>query len=217
MLKSNLPLWLCVAVPFLAAAWGFFVWMYPRGSRLCVIPKCVGSLVCVVSACLPLWLRGQSAAVNPVVWALLFCTLGDLLIEWKVVLGGLSFSVAHVLLIWWILGQGSVFWVSFFLWVFCVAVFFLLFLNDRPQIGNLILPMAGYILILTGDFALGAVLPVLQGGRFIPLAAGLACFVVSDAILGKNHFSGYSKGKHRTLMALYYAALFLISITWWLQ
>ena len=209
--------WLCISIPLLAVCYGLLVWLYPRVKKqYSVIPKCVGSLVCVASAWYAVTASGEAPWCQPVVWALLFCMLGDLLIEWNLIAGGLSFAAAHTVLIFWIFSQGFMHFGSIFVWLVSITAVCSVLRIEFHSMGLMAPLLILFAMILTGDFALAAVLPFLQGVAYLPLAAGLFCFVASDTILGKDMFGSSVKKNHWSLMALYYAALYLISLALWI-
>lgn len=214
----NLALWLCISLPLLAVCYGLLVWMYPRVKKqYSVIPKCAGSLLCVASAWCAVMVSGGTPWLHPAVWALFFCVLGDLLIEWNLIAGGMAFAAAHTVLIFWIFSQGFMHFGSIFVWMITIVAMCALLRKEVPAMGKMAPLLFLYAMILTGDFALAAVLPFLQGMTYLPLALGLFCFMASDTILGKEVFGSSSKKNYWSLMALYYAALFLISLNLWLS
>lgn len=98
--------WSLVAVPSIAALYCMgFLFKRPGIEKYYVIPKCTGSFLCVGSAALAIAL-GRSASGNwsssmgiMLLLALALCMLGDFLIEYKLLAGGLAFGVAHIVLV----------------------------------------------------------------------------------------------------------------------
>lgn len=208
-------MWSLVAVPVIAALYciGF---LFKRASleKYYVVPKCAASFLCVGSAVLAVGLAGGQPWRHPLFWALVFCLLGDFFIEYKLIAGGLSFGIGHCILIVYALSIVKPKPPAILLWIAGVAVVVLIFKKEIPQMGKLFLPFLIYVTILVGDLATALMLPAVNTG-FIPYAAGLACFVCSDVILGKRLFGHKHPALPIILMILYYAALYLIAAGIW--
>lgn len=210
-------LWLCISLPLLLICYILFSWLSTKiKKQYSVIIKGAGSFLCVASAWLAVSAAGDCPWFHPAVWALFFCMLGDIFIEWNFIAGGLSFSVAHSILIFWMFYQGWMHFGSIFVWLVTLVVLCAVLRKEAQTMGKMAPLLFLYGMLLTGDFALAAVLPFLQGIAYLPMAAGLFCFVASDTVLGKDMFGVSSKRNQWILMALYYGALYFISITLWM-
>lgn len=210
-------LWLCISLPLLLICYVLFSWLGTKiKKQYSVIIKGAGGFLCVTSAWLAVSAAGDCPWFHPAVWALFFCMLGDIFIEWNLIAGGLSFAVAHGILIFWMSYQGWMHFGSIFVWLVTLVVLCAVFRKEVQAMGKMAPLLFLYGMLLTGDFALATVLPFLQGVAYLPMAVGLFCFVASDTVLGKDMFGVSSKKNQWILMALYYGALYFISITLWL-
>ena len=59
-------------------------------------------------------------------------------------------------------------------------------------------------------------LPFLLGAKWTPVAVGAVLFYVSDMLVAKNQLSHWDKKWQKPIMALYWGALYLISVGLWL-
>ena len=217
------PLWLGISVPILAIFYilGIF---FKNGAlvknkslaRYYVLPKCAGSYICVSGAALALACQKENPLVHLVFWALVLCMAGDFFIEMNIIAGGLSFGLAHCLLMAYVLSLSAISLASLVLWIAGIGAALLLFAKNIPSMGRLLAPFLVYITVLIGDFALAAPLAAAKKPCYILLAAGLLCFVASDMLLGKRHFGARQPLMSRLLMFLYYASLYLIQASLWL-
>lgn len=210
----NLLIWNIIALPVLGAVYAV-QFIIPR--KYYLIPKCAGSYICVCTAALALVLEGRNPLADLLFWGLIFCMLGDFFIELNLIAGGISFGAGHILLIIWALGQASFHPASLVVWIAELILMVFVFKKEIPRMGKLFLPFIIYAAVLTGDFAIAAVLPFTAGIRFLPFAAGILSFQVSDMILGKKQFGKPDTFKQKLLMFLYYLALYLIAASLWCQ
>ena len=213
MLAMNLAVWSAVMLPVLAALYITRFWM--NAPKFQVLPKCAGSFVCLGTLGVGLYLSGKQPFAHLAFWALFLFMLGDFLIERRLELGGAAFAAGHLLLITWIVNQGFFTWWCVPVWLVAAGSLLAVFCRDRNRMGRLAGALGLYGAILTASFACAAVLPFIAGDWYWPFAAGLLCFVLSDAVLGKNELHKPSASKQWLLMALYYAALYLIAASFW--
>jgi len=202
----NLLIWNIIALPVLGAVYAV-QFIIPR--KFYLIPKCAGSYICVCTAALALVLEGKNPLTNLVFWGLIFC------MELNLIAGGISFGAGHILLILWALEQAPLHPASLVVWIAELILMVLIFKKEIPLMGKLFIPFIIYAAVLTGDFAAAAVLPFTAGIRFLPFAAGILSFQISDMILGKKQFGKPDTFKQKLLMFLYYLALYLIAASLW--
>lgn len=209
----NFLIWSIAALPLLAAVY-IIQFVIPR--KYYLISKCAGSYICVCTAALALILSGSSPLTHLVFWGLIFCMLGDFLIEFHIVAGGLSFGAGHILFICWLLSLAPLHPASRVLWIGELLLTAFLFRREIPKMGKMLLPFLLYVCVLTGDFSIAVLLPITCGPAFLPVSLGLMSFQVSDMILGKKQFGEPDAFKQKLLMFLYYLALYLIASVLWL-
>ena len=148
-------------------------------------------------------------------WFFLLCTAADALLEISFVPGMLVFGAAHVCLIFWLWGLSSPTWWSLALWVAVYILTAVLFRKELPTLGKLTAPFLLYPALLGGSLALAAPLPFTTGARWWPVALGCLLFYVSDMLVAKNQLSRWPDKWQKPIMALYWAALYLISMGTW--
>ncbi len=178
-----------------------------------VLPKCAGSFLCVITAAFGVLSTGENPFFNPIVIALILCMIGDFLIEYQMIWGGIAFAGAHLLLIFWAVLEAPVSWVCLPVFIVCMGVTIWLFYPNRRRMGGKAAVYLIYAVLLIADLSVAAALSVTSGWQYLPFALGLLCFVASDLILGKQVFGRPSMRKQKLLMALYYLALYLIALT----
>ena len=183
--------------------------------RESLIAKCAGSFLSVASAGTALCLSGRPPLTEPILWFFLLCTAADALLEISFVPGMLLFGGAHACLIIWLWGLAPVGWGSLIVWLTAYAATAWLFRKELPKLGKLLLPFCLYPALLGGSLALGLALPFTAGAGYWPLALGTLCFFVSDMMVAKSELSGLSDWWQKPIMALYWAALYLISSALW--
>ena len=127
----------------------------------------------------------------------------------------LVFGAAHVCLIFWLWGLGSPTWWSLALWVAVYILTAVLFRKELPTLGKLTAPFLLYPALLGGSLALAAPLPFTAGARWWPVALGCLLFYISDMLVAKNQLSRWPDKWQKPIMALYWAALYLISVGTW--
>ena len=148
-------------------------------------------------------------------WFFLLCTAADALLEISFVPGMLVFGAAHVCLIFWLWGLSSRTWWSLALWVAVYILTAVLFRKELPTLGKLTAPFLLYPALLGGSLALAVPLPFTAGARWWPVALGCLLFYVSDMLVAKNQLSRWPDKWQKPIMALYWAALYLISMGLW--
>ena len=204
-----------IALPLWAAQFALYFWLRRAGKmRESLVAKCAGSFLAVGSAALSLYAHPQLG--RP--WALFFfllCAMADAMLEVQFVVGMLEFGAAHVCLILWLWGLAQPAWWSLAIWVGVYLATALLFRKELPTLGKLTAPFLLYPALLGGSLALGLPLPFLLGWQWWPLAAGTLLFYVSDMLVAKNQLSHWPDKWQKPIMALYWAALYLISAGVW--
>ncbi|CCX37544.1 putative uncharacterized protein [Clostridium sp. CAG:1013] len=181
-----------------------------------LIAKCAGSFLAVGSAAFASIAKGGVLEVPLVFWFFVLCTIADALLEINFVPGMLVFGAAHVCLILWLWGQASPTWWSLVLWAAVYLLTALLFRKELPNLGKLTVPFMLYPALLGGSVALAVPLPFLLGAHWWPVALGGVMFYVSDMLVAKNQLSHWGKKWQKPIMALYWGALYLISVGLWL-
>lgn len=204
------------AIPLWVAQ--FALYFYLRGARRprkSLIAKCAGSFLAVGSAGFALRLAGENPFAQVIFWFFLLCTAADALLEISFVPGMLVFGAAHVCLIFWLWGLSSPTWWSLALWVAVYILTAVLFRKELPTLGKLTAPFLLYPALLGGSLALAAPLPFTAGAHWWPVALGCLLFYISDMLVAKNQLSRWPDKWQKPIMALYWAALYLISMGLW--
>ena len=204
------------AIPLWVAQFALYFYLRSaRRMRESLIAKCAGSFLAVGSAGFALRLAGENPFAQVIFWFFLLCTAADALLEISFVPGMLVFGAAHVCLIFWLWGLSSPTWWSLALWVAVYILTAVLFRKELPTLGKLTAPFLLYPALLGGSLALAAPLPFTAGARWWPVALGCLLFYGSDMLVAKNQLSRWPDKWQKPIMALYWAALYLISIGAW--
>ena len=204
------------AIPLWVAQFALYFYLRSaRRPRKSLIAKCAGSFLAVGSAGFALRLAGENPFAQVIFWFFLLCTAADALLEISFVPGMLVFGAAHVCLIFWLWGLSSPTWWSLALWVAVYILTAVLFRKELPTLGKLTAPFLLYPALLGGSLALAAPLPFTAGARWWPVALGCLLFYVSDMLVAKNQLSRWPDKWQKPIMALYWAALYLISTGAW--
>ena len=127
----------------------------------------------------------------------------------------LVFGAGHVCLIVWLWGLTTPSWWSLALWVAVYILTAILFRKELPTLGKLTVPFLLYPALLGGSLALGLPLVFLLGWEWWPVALGTLLFYISDMLVAKNQLSHWDDKWQKPIMALYWAALYLISMGLW--
>ena len=167
------------------------------------------------SAGFALRFAGENPFAQVIFWFFLLCTAADALLEISFVPGMLVFGAAHVCLIFWLWGLSSPTWWSLALWVAVYILTAVLFRKELPTLGKLTAPFLLYPALLGGSLALAAPLPFTAGARWWPVTLGCLLFYISDMLVAKNQLSRWPDKWQKPIMALYWAALYLISTGAW--
>ena len=201
------------AIPLWVAQFALYFYLRSaRRMRESLVAKCAGSFLAVGSAGFALRLAGENPFAQVIFWFFLLCTAADALLEISFVPGMLVFGAAHVCLIFWLWGLSSPTWWSLALWVAVYILTAVLFHKELPTLGKLTVPFLLYPALLGGSLALAAPLPFTAGARWWPVALGCLLFYISDMLVAKNQLSRWPDKWQKPIMALYRAALYLISI-----
>ena len=204
------------AIPLWVAQFALYFYLRSaRRPRKSLIAKCAGSFLAVGSAGFALRLAGENPFAQVIFWFFLLCTAADALLEISFVPGMLVFGAAHVCLIFWLWGLSAPTWWSLALWVAVYILTAVLFRKELPTLGKLTVPFLLYPALLGGSLALAAPLPFTAGARWWPVALGCLLFYISDMLVAKNQLSRWPDKWQKPIMALYWAALYLISIGTW--
>lgn len=204
------------AIPLWVAQFALYFYLRSaRRPRKSLIAKCAGSFLAVGSAGFALRLAGENPFAQVIFWFFLLCTAADALLEISFVPGMLVFGAAHVCLIFWLWGLSSPTWWSLALWVAVYILTAVLFRKELPTLGKLTVPFLLYPALLGGSLALAAPLPFTAGARWWPVALGCLLFYISDMMVAKNQLSRWPDKWQKPIMALYWAALYLISTGAW--
>lgn len=204
------------AIPLWVAQFALYFYLRSaRRPRKSLIAKCAGSFLAVGSAGFALRLAGENPFAQVIFWFFLLCTAADALLEISFVPGMLVFGAAHVCLIFWLWGLSSPTWWSLALWVAVYILTAVLFRKELPTLGKLTAPFLLYPALLGGSLALAAPLPFTAGARWWPVALGCLLFYISDMLVAKNQLSRWPDKWQKPIMALYWAALYLISTGAW--
>lgn len=204
------------AIPLWVAQFALYFYLRSaRRMRESLVAKCAGSFLAVGNAGFALRLAGENPFAQVIFWFFLLCTAADALLEISFVPGMLVFGAAHVCLIFWLWGLSSPTWWSLALWVAVYILTAVLFRKELPTLGKLTAPFLLYPALLGGSLALAAPLPFTAGARWWPVALGCLLFYVSDMLVAKNQLSRWPDKWQKPIMALYWAALYLISMGLW--
>ena len=204
------------AIPLWVAQFALYFYLRSaRRPRKSLIAKCAGSFLAVGSAGFALRLAGENPFAQVIFWFFLLCTAADALLEISFVPGMLVFGAAHVCLIFWLWGLSAPTWWSLALWVAVYILTAVLFRKELPTLGKLTVPFLLYPALLGGSLALAAPLPFTAGARWWPVALGCLLFYISDMLVAKNQLSRWPDKWQKPIMALYWAALYLISMGLW--
>ena len=204
------------AIPLWVAQFALYFYLRSaRRMRESLVAKCAGSFLAVGSAGFALRFAGENPFAQVIFWFFLLCTAADALLEISFVPGMLVFGAAHVCLIFWLWGLSSPTWWSLVLWVAVYILTAVLFRKELPTLGKLTVPFLLYPALLGGSLALAAPLPFTAGARWWPVALGCLLFYISDMLVAKNQLSRWPDKWQKPIMALYWAALYLISVGLW--
>ena len=204
------------AIPMWVAQFALYFYLRRAGMmKESLIAKCAGSFLAVGSAAFALAAQGGVVTIPLVFWFFVLCTIADALLEISFVPGMLVFGAAHVCLVVWMWGQGSPTWWSLALWIALYLLTAVLFRKELPTLGKLTGPFLLYPALLGGSVALAVPLPFLLGERWWPVAIGAVLFYISDMLVAKNQLAHWDKKWQKPIMALYWGALYLISIGLW--
>ena len=205
------------AIPLWVAQFALYFYLRRAGmDKESLIAKCAGSFLAVGSAAFASIAQGGVLEVPLVFWFFVLCTLADALLEINFVPGMLVFGAAHVCLILWLWGLVTPSWWSLVLWLGAYGVTAVLFRKELPTLGKLTVPFCLYPALLGGSLAVAVPLPFLLGAKWAPVVVGAVLFYVSDMLVAKNQLSHWDKKWQKPIMALYWGALYLISVVLWL-
>lgn len=206
----------CIAIPVWVAQFALYFFLRSAGRmKESLVAKCAGSFLAVGSAALAMAAFPQGPSTPWAFWFFVLCTIADALLEISFVPGMLVFGAGHVCLIVWLWGLATPSWWSLALWVAVYILTALLFRKELPTLGKLTVPFLLYPALLGGSLALGLPLVFLLGWEWWPVALGTLLFYISDMLVAKNQLAHWDDTWQKPIMALYWAALYLISVGLW--
>lgn len=206
----------CIAIPVWAAQFALYFFLRRAGRmKESLAAKCAGSFLAVGSAALGMAFSHEGPGTPWVFWFFVLCTIADALLEINFVPGMLVFGAGHVCLILWLWGLATPSWWSLALWVAVYVLTALLFRRELPTLGKLTAPFLLYPALLGGSLALGLPLVFLLGWEWWPVALGTLLFYISDMLVAKNQLAHWDDKWQKPIMALYWGALYLISVGLW--
>lgn len=206
----------CIAIPVWAAQFALYFFLRRAGRmKESLAAKCAGSFLAVGSAALGMAFSHEGPGTPWVFWFFVLCTIADALLEINFVPGMLVFGAGHVCLILWLWGLATPSWWSLALWVAVYVLTALLFRRELPTLGKLTAPFLLYPALLGGSLALGLPLVFLLGWEWWPVALGTLLFYISDMLVAKNQLAHWDDKWQKPIMALYWGALYLISMGVW--
>ena len=206
----------CIAIPVWVAQFALYFFLRSAGRmKESLVAKCAGSFLAVGSAALAMAAFPQGPSTPWAFWFFVLCTIADALLEISFVPGMLVFGAGHVCLIVWLWGLATPSWWSLALWIAVYILTALLFRKELPTLGKLTAPFLVYPALLGGSLALGLPLVFLLGWEWWPVALGTLLFYISDMLVAKNQLAHWDDTWQKPIMALYWAALYLISMGLW--
>lgn len=206
----------CIAIPVWVAQFALYFFLRSAGRmKESLVAKCAGSFLAVGSAALAMAAFPQGPSTPWAFWFFVLCTIADALLEISFVPGMLVFGAGHVCLIVWLWGLAAPSWWSLALWVAVYILTAILFRKELPTLGKLTAPFLLYPALLGGSLALGLPLVFLLGWEWWPVALGTLLFYISDMLVAKNQLAHWDDTWQKPIMALYWAALYLISMGLW--
>ena len=206
----------CIAIPVWVAQFALYFFLRRAGRmKESLAAKCAGSFLAVGSAALAMAAFPQGPSTPWAFWFFVLCTIADALLEISFVPGMLVFGAGHVCLIVWLWGLTAPSWWSLALWVAVYILTALLFRKELPTLGKLTAPFLLYPALLGGSLALGLPLVFLLGWEWWPVALGTLLFYISDMLVAKNQLAHWDDKWQKPIMALYWGALYLISVGLW--
>lgn len=206
----------CIAIPVWVAQFALYFFLRSAGRmKESLAAKCAGSFLAVGSAALAMAAFPQGPGTPWAFWFFVLCTIADALLEISFVPGMLVFGAGHVCLIAWLWGLAAPSWWSLALWVAVYILTALLFRKELPTLGKLTAPFLLYPALLGGSLALGLPLVFLLGWEWWPVALGTLLFYISDMLVAKNQLAHWEDTWQKPIMALYWAALYFISMGLW--
>ena len=206
----------CIAIPVWVAQFALYFFLRSAGRmKESLVAKCAGSFLAVGSAALAMAAFPQGPSTPWAFWFFVLCTIADALLEISFVPGMLVFGAGHVCLILWLWGLATPSWWSLALWVAAYILTAILFRKELPTLGKLTAPFLLYPALLGGSLALGLPLVFLLGWEWWPVALGTLLFYISDMLVAKNQLAHWDDKWQKPIMALYWGALYLISMGVW--
>lgn len=206
----------CIAIPVWVAQFALYFFLRRAGRmKESLAAKCAGSFLAVGSAALGMAFSQEGPGTPWVFWFFVLCTIADALLEISFVPGMLVFGAGHVCLILWLWGLATPSWWSLALWVAAYILTAILFRKELPTLGKLTAPFLLYPALLGGSLALGLPLVFLLGWEWWPVALGTLLFYISDMLVAKNQLAHWDDKWQKPIMALYWGALYLISVGLW--
>lgn len=153
--------------------------------------------------------------------ALFFSWLGDVLLLWSFVRGGVSFSIGNLLFIAYLIlsmresgvGLGNIWWC---LLLFALLLFVILLCLKKKWIsfGSMTPVLVGYMTSTTGHGCLGLGLAfAAPSAHTLLLGLGLALFMISDYFLMAHRFKKSKRWILRLNSGTYFTGMMLVALS----
>ena len=208
----DFALWLILIVPLLTA---MFISKVTGGKVSSVLLKGSITYLVFVTAVAGLKSGGNLPMGGTLAAAMAVFVLADVLLDIRFIPGMAAFAAGHGLLIWWIVGQNMLSWVSLPIAMVLYGLVVFAFRRNLKSMGKLFVPFLIYPTVLMGMTAMAVVLPVLGGIKYLPFAAGAVLFTGSDLMLAANMMIRLPRKWSIVSFAMYYAAIFLMALSCW--
>lgn len=143
--------------------------------------------------------------------ALALCCVADFVIERSFAGGIVSFALAHIAFIAYILTVARPVWYSVPIALVLYGAVALLFRRDLKRLGGLLVPMLVYPAVLAAMTATAVVLPFTASARYAIFALGAAAFGISDMFVAKDAISGITGVQREFALLLYYGAVYAMA------
>ena len=164
----------------------------------------------VVCGMVPVLIAASATRINPcakyrvMLMSLVFCLVGDVAINFAGVIGIAAFALAHVGLVIAFLIDGGVRARHLIVSGALAAVGLALLFANASVAGELLIPCAVYIVIISTMVGTS-----LSEPRLIMI--GAITFVLSDMLLGVKHIMGTTPVFSAIVLGIYYVAVFLLA------
>ncbi len=210
----SVGMWLAISLPLMAALMAAFGLAKAKPTRL--LTKGGAAWVALMTAVVGQETGGNLPAGELIVAAMAVFVLADVLLEVQRVPGILAFAAGHGVLIWWMVEQDLLSWLSAPIAAAILVVAFVLFRKPLKKTGWMSVLFVLYAAVLAAMAGMAAVLPEMGGLDYLPFTVGAVMFVVSDLLVAAGMIANGRKGMGALALILYYAALLLMTMSCWL-